>query len=694
MKSRGLACALVANYLLCLTMLVYRAFSLVFSWDLFWHLKMGEDFVTKGLSPFVDHLSFTHGGEEIFYVPVAFQVALYEFVHYFGVLRGVQSFKLLFWVPAVTMLFLLLWRNKTHYLAHFFILPLATGAMIARAPARPELMTYPLVIIAIYLVWRAREHFTVKYMAMIAGLILVWNNLHVSSIFVYIVAGPLFIEKAIEYLKVKNFKPRDWGFLIGSGLALLAIGFLRHDLGHPILAALDFDPRWKSVTQEYLAFHSGLLKSYLRVSWGLLVILLFLLLQRGYYGFFITLLFMAYQSITAVRIFSIMIFMQMIVWAIVLPELSLEKIWYQLRRQLKTFALVFVWIVMIFNYGQLGYSLFRVPLMHSLRESHYPFGAIDQATRKQYKGKVYNKFDFGGFFAYYMAPEMKVYIDGRTNILYSYEFFRRYQHTYASIEVLREEDDRWGFDFILSDNDVADFRNYMRSGRFLLDTADASASLFRKNQGDLAVTGHLLIWPDCWDESLLDTLEEEYRFAAEHLPSRNWVRKILEYTHAYREAEDKEAFLQKPPPHLIQSDHVIRVASGIALARGSVKTSVSYLYLLKSKEVRDLQALAGRFLLLNEYQLSENLLYMAIHDENVPRLSAESTYRHRLLLDELRQTGHRFSIFPESELADFRLDEVQAEESPFPRSDCGLLDRFKAPVETVPAAEGAEPTRD
>ena len=40
--------------------------------DVYWHLRMGVDWVTLGLSPWIDHYSYTFSGEEIRNPPVLF----------------------------------------------------------------------------------------------------------------------------------------------------------------------------------------------------------------------------------------------------------------------------------------------------------------------------------------------------------------------------------------------------------------------------------------------------------------------------------------------------------------------------------------------------------------------------------------------------------------------------------------------
>ncbi len=58
------------------------------AYDSFWHLQMGKDWIEHGLSPWVDHYSFTFNGHEITNPPVVFQALLHFAVSQFGLRPG------------------------------------------------------------------------------------------------------------------------------------------------------------------------------------------------------------------------------------------------------------------------------------------------------------------------------------------------------------------------------------------------------------------------------------------------------------------------------------------------------------------------------------------------------------------------------------------------------------------------------
>jgi hypothetical protein len=66
----------------------------IFAFDTFWHLQMGKDLLESGLSPWVDHYSFSYPGKEIYVVPVLFRLLLHQFVALFGESEGFYLVKL------------------------------------------------------------------------------------------------------------------------------------------------------------------------------------------------------------------------------------------------------------------------------------------------------------------------------------------------------------------------------------------------------------------------------------------------------------------------------------------------------------------------------------------------------------------------------------------------------------------------
>ena len=197
---------------LCAATLFVTAMRAPASYDAFWHLQMGKDWIENGLSPWADHYSFTFRGSEISAPPVAFQALLYGLVDAFGEYGGFFVYKLGAFLLALAMMMLWLRRIRAPTLAWCLVLPLLTFLLQLRVIARPELISYSLAILAMVLYQRARTELSFRAMAPIALLLLAWTNYH-SSFIAYVVFFGLFVDIAIRLIREKA-PPGAWGAFI------------------------------------------------------------------------------------------------------------------------------------------------------------------------------------------------------------------------------------------------------------------------------------------------------------------------------------------------------------------------------------------------------------------------------------------------------------------------------------------------
>ena len=83
-------------FIICYILLAVIAMRPMIAFDTFWHLQMGKDFVEGGLSPWVDHYSFSYPGGDITSIPLMFQMLVYQFVSFFGEETGFYLIKLFY----------------------------------------------------------------------------------------------------------------------------------------------------------------------------------------------------------------------------------------------------------------------------------------------------------------------------------------------------------------------------------------------------------------------------------------------------------------------------------------------------------------------------------------------------------------------------------------------------------------------
>ncbi len=120
---------------ICLAMLLVTARRNVFSYDGYWHLKAGLDWLDHGLSLWLDHYSFTFNGEEVgsHYV---FQVLLGWLVNLFGLETGFQIYRFASFLLLFGLFIAFLRRLRAPALVYCLVLPMVVVLFQLRALAR------------------------------------------------------------------------------------------------------------------------------------------------------------------------------------------------------------------------------------------------------------------------------------------------------------------------------------------------------------------------------------------------------------------------------------------------------------------------------------------------------------------------------------------------------------------------------
>ena len=146
------------------------------SFDAFWHLKTGADWLAKGLSPWVDHYSFTYQGAEIRNPPVAFQALLHLAVSAFGVFLGFLLVKGLAQLASLLAAYLFLREVKARALLIAIVIPCLVVVLQMRSLVRPELFSYAFSLLAMWLYFRAGERVNAGSVVPMILLMLAWTN--------------------------------------------------------------------------------------------------------------------------------------------------------------------------------------------------------------------------------------------------------------------------------------------------------------------------------------------------------------------------------------------------------------------------------------------------------------------------------------------------------------------------------------
>ena len=223
---------------ICLAMLFVTARRNNVSFDSFWHLKAGLDWLENGFDLWRDHFSFTFNGEQIISPPYMFQALLGWLVMQLGLDTGFEVYKFIGFFLTFSLVIFFLRKLRSPVIIYCLVLPLIVVLLQMRATVRPELISYSLSLIAIILYHRANYKISMGSMLPIVGFMMVWSNYH-TPIIGYIIFFGLFTDLALQQIR-QRAPINTWLLWLFWGLAVVAVGFLQPGLNHPVIAAIFF----------------------------------------------------------------------------------------------------------------------------------------------------------------------------------------------------------------------------------------------------------------------------------------------------------------------------------------------------------------------------------------------------------------------------------------------------------------------
>ena len=425
--------------------------------DLWLHMGMGKYIVQHGLHvPKVDILSCTIAGKPWINHEWLFQIIVYEIFKHSGA-EGLLNFQVI--LVALTMLVLLiLGYNNKKQLASLFILLLVSLVYQGRFTNRPDL--FSLFFFAFYILMLSfyiGKRWSI-YALFVAQVL--WSNIHGFFFF-----GPLFVLIGIvsEWLKRHIPLPWEWnktGRLTDEEFRRLKMIFVL-----VILACL-FNPctvkgAWYPVSIFFQIsgksriFFQNIVELQKPIVWGtlfsfdhypyykLLIILSFLSFvfnrrKIDVSGLIVWLVFLFF-SLAAVRNMIFFAFAAYLVFVTNALTISLRDM-VPIRISDKKFIhilsitakiLLLVWIlrfgsaVSMNGYFDLDTFEWKSEF-GGISQRGYPYRAVDFLADNNIQGNFLNGFNTGAYLIGRCFPDIKVFIDGRTEV-YGPDFFKYYR---------------------------------------------------------------------------------------------------------------------------------------------------------------------------------------------------------------------------------------------------------------------------
>jgi len=526
--------------IICLAMLAVTTRRYNVSYDSFWHLQTGLDWLASGQSLWRDHFSFTFNGEAV-HPPYMFDILLGWLVSHLGFEPGFQVYKLSSFMLVFGLVVFFLRKLRAPAVVYCLVLPLLVVLLQLRSIVRPELISYSFIVLAVILYYRARSVMSAANMLPVVALMLVWSNYH-SPIFGYIIFFGYFIDIALQQLHDRaSF--RTWLKWLVWGLAVFAVGFLHPGFNHSVISSLLFPSEWKSLIQEY---QSAVLYREVAAIYALIAIALVTLvlsLRNRQFGLLFVCAFLIISSVDMVRLVTPNGIVILCVFAWMVSEIDLG---YQLQRLPSSLSRTiggFVIILLVLSFSSAVEQARSFMVENRTSNANFPKDVVDYMVDHDISGRIFNAYGAGGYLIYRLSPHSQVYIDGRTGILYPLEHYYRFADAEKSAKILRAEIEKYDINLAVLKNKQRNFSLVRDTGILGLDYVGIKFSLFRRDNPNFPVLGTLLANPACWNADMSSALEEELALSIRLLPDKSYVLPFIQFVIDFTNADDRASFL-------------------------------------------------------------------------------------------------------------------------------------------------------
>lgn len=586
MRSRSLVniisvCACLAAFV-CICWAVWALQIVVY--DPYWHLAMGRE-ALSGRDPSIDSFSFTFLQKPVEGYSWHFGFGFYGLAELVGlptasiILRG-------FGLAAVTLpaVFLAWHTDRQHIAAAALALALIFAGLNSRFFLRPELLDCGLLCLSFYLYHCALQAFTARVYIAIALLLVAWTNFH-ASILGYVVFAGLYAQLFYDSLSNRGLD-KFFRQHFGPGILLVLLGFANRELQHPLIQALSFSSTYSELISEHYTFirqYDYALAGPIYLLWPLFLLVLFLCIRSGQLGLALILLVYALAAWFRVRLIS---FFCISMGFCLLQLLQSHKDLHTHQDDQNpldlvlqaTFALIAV-MLSLFSFQLVDFRL--------KQPSNLPRDTTEYIRSHHSGGNILNTMHWGGWLIYELAPDFKVHIDGRTNILYPLH------HLQESIAmengddaVLRATLDKYRVDLILFRPQKQSFESITLSSDFRPEFITDTAILYSKTATPLSISALLLTYPMCWDPGLEEQLGKEGRTAASLYPAEHLLPRVVGHIASAGDLVD-------PPVEWLNFSRKQQLAIAYAtLLSGNAELSARLFSIAKNAEALDLLASA------------------------------------------------------------------------------------------------------
>jgi hypothetical protein len=389
--------------------------------DFWWHLRTGQWIVETHAIPHADPFSFSNQGKTWLAHEWLSEILIY------GIYQiGGYGLLILIFAAIITATFLLVYLRSAErpYIAGFALL---LGAL-ATAPTwgvRPQVISYLLFALFLFLLDRYAETRKTKYLIPIPILMLLWVNLHAGYALGFAIIGIYIVGDIFELIKVKVTKngstnsPILRNILILCGILVLSVLAALANPNGIRLLTYPFETLSSQAMQQNI--QEWFSPDFHQVEWQPLAWLILALIGAGLLGrksisptkVLLTLVsgYAALHSMRHVPLFVIA----------AVPVLA-EEIGsvIRIRQEVRQAGRLLRWVNFLLVMCTVLVAGLRfvnvVQEQASTEKEEFPAAAVDWIIQHHPGGNIFNTYGWGGYLIWRLYPEYQVYIDGRADV--------------------------------------------------------------------------------------------------------------------------------------------------------------------------------------------------------------------------------------------------------------------------------------
>ena len=462
--------------------------------DLGLHIKAGEKIIFEKQRIYEDPFTFTLPSHKYIDLSWLFQVIVYSLWHKAGML-GIVSLRSLL----VLATFLVLFKTSSISRHNFSIILLLILMVVficeGRFYTRPELFTYLFLSLTLYILYKYKRG-SRKFLPLLVIINLFWANIHGFFILGWFILFCFLISELIEKKKIEDVLLLCTAFSI---VVCFLNPYTYEGIIYPFALFRDLRGSiYQTAITELLPPFSGPVENWLILfspiflyACLLAISSISILLNFENQSFFNISIYVLFLIISLAVRRNVPLFcfiaVPMTVWNLAQIGTNLPRLKYARRLEISTLigVLLFVTIIICEVFTNYYYVKDRRQESFGIGISWaLPTKALEFAKSQKLKGNVFNHFNFGGHLLWYLFPEHKVFIDGRTEVM-GEEHFRYYRQSMETQSAWEDCVNKYEINWVITACEETEFLNMLyRNPNWRPVYFDEVAAIFVKNTSE------------------------------------------------------------------------------------------------------------------------------------------------------------------------------------------------------------------